>query len=87
LKPAFAKTLKTSQQGIIMKITLNKASLVNLSNDDKIIPGELTPLVVGGKVDENAVNAATRYCGELTANANTCPSDRTGQTRRCCQIP
>ena len=39
-----------------MKITLNKASLVNLSNDDKIIPGELTPLVVGGKVDDN--------CGE-----------------------
>ena len=63
----------------MMELKLKKAELVNLSHDKKVLPSELTPQVASGVI--------TRACGELTANAYTCPSDRTGSTHRCCQIP
>ncbi|WDE10591.1 hypothetical protein [Thalassomonas haliotis] len=56
-----------------MKIQLNKKALVNLSQDDKKIPQELTPNIAGGGPDAPpTIECETMLCTKYQHGVNLC---------------
>ncbi|MEN3159053.1 hypothetical protein ABC502_11780 [Alkalimonas sp. NCh-2] len=66
-----------------MKLDLKKSELVNLSQDNKVLPEALTPQVAGG----TRPMPSSPFNGCITANMDTCVSNPDGSTIGCCIIP